>query len=54
VDYLATHGDFWDQKRGDGAWDRANAKKFVDDGYAPSLVIVGSQIIAPRDGGIPA
>lgn len=56
VDYLATHGDFWDQKRGDGPWDRASAERFVGTGWAPSLVVVaseaGNQIIAPRDGGL--
>lgn len=53
VDYLAAHGDFWDQKRGDGPWDRANAEKFVNDRWAPSFMVIDSQIIAPRDGGIP-
>ena len=57
VDYLATNGDFWDQQRGDGPWDRANAEKFVGDGWAPSLIMSvtseGSQLISPRDGGFP-
>lgn len=48
VDYLATHGDFWDQKRraeGDNLmpcapWSRAAAHAFVfGDGWAPSMVI---------------
>jgi hypothetical protein len=55
IDYLATHGDFWDQKRGDGPWAREAATKFVGIGWAPSLMVVasseGNQIIAPRDGG---
>ncbi len=54
IDYLATYGDFWDQIRGDGAWDRENAEKFVGDEYAPSLVAVVKNgavtIPMPRDG----
>lgn len=34
VDYLVEYGDFWDQSRGDGGWKRANAKSFVDRGFA--------------------
>ena len=29
VDYLVTRGDFWDQERGDGPWDRKSAEEFV-------------------------
>lgn len=58
VDYLAAHGDFWDQKRGDGPWARTAAEKFVNSGWAPSMISVvtdaGLQIIEPRDGGMPA
>lgn len=54
IDYLSTKGDFWDQKRGDGAWNRLDAFSFVNAGWAPSLVVVhsseGNQIFAPRDG----
>ena len=54
VNYLIENGDFWDQKRGDGGWIRANAEKFVESGWAPSgLVIVskeGNQVKSPRDG----
>lgn len=55
VDYLATNGDFWDQKRGDGPWPRKNAEKFVNDGWAPSFMVQVSPdaptaVFAPRDG----
>jgi hypothetical protein len=50
VDYLATNGDFWDQERGDGPWDRADAESFVERGWAPTLVTTGSETFAPRDG----
>ncbi len=50
IDYLATNGDFWDQKRGDGPWPRANAEKFVTSGWAPSLIVANGTIAAPRDG----
>lgn len=47
VEYLVTHGDFWDQRRRrDGSeiacapWSRVSAEKFVyGDGWAPSLVV---------------
>ena len=54
VDYLATHGDYWDQKRGDGPWKHAAAESFVAAGWAPSMVIVqtpaGSRAFMARDG----
>lgn len=54
IDYLITHGDFWDQNRGDGPWPRANAEKFVNDGWAPTFVVQqssdGNKIFSPRDG----
>lgn len=57
VDYLATRGDFWDQKRGSGPWKRDAAEKFVEAGWAPSMVVVsspaGNQIFEARDGGVP-
>jgi hypothetical protein len=55
VDYLSTKGDFWDQSRGDGAWTRENAERFVDAGWAPSMMVMksdaGVEIITARDGG---
>lgn len=54
VEYLVTHGDFWDQKRGTGPWPRAGAESFVLRGWAPSMVVQsgpqGATIFAPRDG----
>jgi len=52
VDYLAANGDFWDQKRGDGPWDRAAAEKFVEAGWAPSMIIHGGQAFTARDEGM--
>lgn len=53
IDYLATHGDFWDQKRGDGPWLRASAEAFVGAGWAPSMIVMstpeGNTIQSPRD-----
>lgn len=41
IDYLAKHGDFWDQKRGDTPSPRAAYEKFVKEtGWAPSMVLV--------------
>jgi hypothetical protein len=50
VNYLATHGDFWDQKRGDGPWDRRNAETFVKAGWAPSMTIMNGELRMARDG----
>jgi hypothetical protein len=50
VNYLATYGDFWDQKRGHGAWNRITAEKFVADGWAPSMIVTNEHIFLPRDG----
>lgn len=55
--YLAEHGDFWDQKRiaegrqsGLAGWGIEAARKFVGCGWAPSGVVVGNQILTARDG----
>lgn len=50
VDYLATSGDFWDQKRGDGPWPREAAEKFVSRGWSPSIVVIDNKVLQPRDG----
>ena len=54
VAYLVKHGDFWDQKRGVGGWKEHAALRFVEDEYAPSLVVFtgasGTTVAAPRDG----
>jgi hypothetical protein len=54
VEYLATRGDFWDQSRGDGPWKRETAERFVNVGWAPSMMVVqdktGTAVKMPRDG----
>jgi hypothetical protein len=52
VDYLVQHGDAWDQRRGNGGWEREAAEGFVRDGFALTLVVdTGTgRIHAPRDG----
>lgn len=55
VNYLCDYGDFWDQSRGKGGWDRANALTFVFGmGWAPSMMVertaAGITIKEPRDG----
>lgn len=51
ADYLVEHGDFWGQKRGTHSYDRGEkptkwsreaANRFVQSGYAPSLVTMVS------------
>lgn len=54
IDYLVANGDFWDQKRGNGGWNRENATAFVERGWAPSLMVRRTEssveIKEPRDG----
>lgn len=54
VEYLVKNGDFWDQQRGKGGWDRAGAVSFVKRGWAPSLIVnrtaTETTIKQPRDG----
>lgn len=47
IDYLVTHGDFWDQKRGEPAWDRKAAESFVKDEWAPSMTVSAAGIETP-------
>jgi hypothetical protein len=53
IDYLATNGDFWDQRRGAGPWNREAAEKFVGMGWAPSMMVMssaaGTQVYESRD-----
>src|ERR1044072_267558 len=58
VDYLVEHGDFWDELRGGGVWLSEHAERFVESGFAMSMVVVrseaGVKMKAPRDGQFPA
>jgi len=49
VAYLVENGDFWDQERGDGGWDREAAEKFVGCGFAFSMAIKDGNVSSPRD-----
>ena len=50
IDYLATNGDFWDQRRGDGAWSRESADRFVlGDGWRPSMIVQSGTVKLARD-----
>lgn len=49
VNYLVEHGDFWDQKRGDGGWNRSSAENFADKEWAPSGILNKDGYKAPRD-----
>ncbi len=39
AEYLAEHGDFWDQKRGHGGWSIERAMAFCESGWAPSFIM---------------
>lgn len=59
VEYLAEHGDFWDQKRckepdwarlwggtpGVSGWGREAAERFVKAGWAPSMIVADGHVI---------
>jgi hypothetical protein len=49
IEYLAKNGDAWDQKRGVGGWGYERAKAFVDDGWAPSMMVSGGRIFESKD-----
>jgi len=51
VDYLVANGDYWDQQRGDGGWNRENAESFVSRGFAMSGMMNTADGIfrGPRD-----
>ena len=49
VEYLVTHGDYWDQKRGDGGWKRESAEAFVGVGWAPSMMAIDGVVVESRD-----
>lgn len=50
VDYLARHGDEWDQKRGDGPWPRKAAENFVKSGWAPTMIVADGKIYTASTG----
>lgn len=50
IDYLAKHGDDWDQKRGDKPWPRKAAEQFVEAGWAPSMVVQDGKIYTASTG----
>jgi hypothetical protein len=55
LEYLVEYGTFWDQMDGKGGWDREIAQRFVDSGYASSMIVTISSeghvdIKTPRDG----
>ncbi len=47
--YLAEHGDFWDQSRGNGGWGKESADAFVIVGWAPTLMQSGGLIVDAKD-----
>lgn len=49
AEYLAANGDYWDQSRGDGPWDKAAAYKFVSVGWAPSGIISVAGVASSKD-----
>ena len=49
AEYLAEHGDYWDQERGDPGWGMDAAAAFVKIGYAPSFMGLGGRLIESKD-----
>lgn len=53
IDYLVENGDYWDQRRGDGGWNRDSAERFVGAGFAMTMMVTngpdGVDIKMPRD-----
>lgn len=44
IDYLAEHGDFWAQHRGDPPPSREVARRFVEGGWAPSAIVTAGRV----------
>lgn len=49
VQYLAEHGDNWDERRGNGGWGLARARTFVEAGSAPTMMISDGKIYEAKD-----
>ena len=50
INYLVENGDYWDQKREHGGWNRKSAESFVEKGWSPSgIMIAGKGLKTPRD-----
>lgn len=49
VQYLAKHGDEWDERGGNRGWGLARARAFVEAGWAPSMMIVDGKIYESKD-----
>lgn len=49
--YLASKGDFWDQKYGDPPWSLESALKFCAPGagWAPTGMMIGNRVVEPRN-----
>ena len=48
-DYLAEHGDFWDQHEGNKGWGKEIADAFCRSGYAPSLMTINGMVVESKD-----
>lgn len=44
IEYLVAHGDFWDEKRGNGGRSREAATAFVKNGLAPSMIVAAGKV----------
>lgn len=51
VEHLVAHGTDWDQRRGEGGWDRAAAEAFARSGQAFSGKVGPEGVTTPRDAG---
>lgn len=49
ANYLAKNGDFWDQHRGAGGWGHRRAAAFMEDEWAPSMMVSGGQMYESKD-----
>lgn len=49
VNYLVENGDFWDQRRGDGGWNKESAERFVKNEWAPSMIVSNGEIKTPKE-----
>lgn len=50
ADYLVEHGDFWDQRGGNGGWTRENAERFVSFEWAPTFIVRAAPPASRKEG----
>lgn len=49
INYLVENGDYWDQSRGHGGWNRERAEEFVKSGWSATGYLANGKVYMARD-----